>query len=165
MVSTPYGPKPKKKSHRRPHTSAGPSDKSNEFRIQPSTFERLKPEEGDVRSPDARNPDVAVADNIRLVAADDSGNSGTSPTPPSSFGWKKIVAPALSVTTSFHGVTLRNRDIVSDDGRLFEPAPIDQSQIRAWEEEVARIESQSRRTGKDIFSMFKRKRMHVAREG
>jgi hypothetical protein len=160
LVSTPYGTKRKKKSHRRPHTSAGPSDSSNDFRIQPGPFERLKPDEERSCS-----PDKVVADDVPVVVAgDNSGNGETSTTPPSSFGWKRIMAPALSVTTSFPG-SLRIRDNVNDsDGKLFEPQ-IDRSQIRAWEEELARIEIQSRRSSKDIFSIFKRKRVHVARDG
>jgi hypothetical protein len=143
--------------------------------MQPNPFERLQPDQGQPLRPEVvvvagpvevvpSPAEEVVADGIHLaVDMDQSGDGGsvTPTTPPSSFGWKKIVAPALSVTTSFQNSSLRSRDNVSDDGRMFEPH-IDQSQIRAWEEEVARIEGQGRRTSKDIFSIFKRKRVYAA---
>jgi hypothetical protein len=120
--------------------------------MQPNPFERLKPDEGPVR-----HPDKVVAGDVNMGAVDRSGNDGT--TPPSSFGWKRIVGPALSVTTSFQIGSPRGRDSASDDRRLFEPRA-DQSQVRAWEDDL-----QSRRSSKDIFSIFKRKRVNVARDG
>jgi hypothetical protein len=131
-MSTPYGMKPKKKSNRRPHTSAGPSDMSNEFRMQPNPFERLKPENTAVSN--------SVVDNAPMgVVPDCSGDGGIPTTPPSSFGWKKIVAPALSVTTGFQMGSPRSRDNVNDDRRLFD-SRVDQPQTRGWDDELTRIE-------------------------
>lgn len=157
MVSKPYGTKPKKKSHRRPHTSAGPSDKSNEFRIQPNTFERLKP------GPTGSSGEVVPDERPLGVVVDGSGVEETPAATPSYFGWKRIVAPALSVTTSFNGAILRGQDNVSDDERLPEPR-VDQSHVRAWEEELVKIEVQSRRSSKDLLSIFKRKKVRVVRD-
>jgi hypothetical protein len=127
---------------------------SNDFRMQSNPFERPKLNEELVC-----NPGAVVADERRLGVAVDGGGDGATPAAtPRAFGWKRIVAPALSVTTSFHGVALRGQDNVSDDERLPEPR-IDQSDVRAWEEELAKIEVQSRRSSKDLLSIFKRKRV------
>jgi hypothetical protein len=124
--------------------------------MQPSPFERLKPENGATSSP--------VVDDVPMgVVTDSSGADEIPTTPPSSFGWKRIV-PALSVTTGFQIGSPRSRDNVNDDRRLFDPR-VDQPQGRVWDDELARIELQNRRSSKDIFSIFKRKRVHVARDG
>jgi len=42
---------------------------------------------------------------------------------------------------------------------------LDKKQVRAWEAELARIESASRRSSIDMFGIFKRKRVALTRDG
>lgn len=164
-ASSPYGSgsRTRKKSSRRPHTSAGPRDSSNEFRRELAPYEWKSPDEG---HPPFDATEVIARGLSRGVIVDGGSGSGTSTRTPRSFGRKRIsvVAPALSSGSSSHGSSVYSRGNTSDDTRQVEIV-VDPMQVQAWEEELARIEVQSRRSSKDMLGIFKRKRVHVDTDG
>lgn len=127
---------------RRPHTSAGPRDKSNEFQRELAPYERKRPDEEH-----PFNDDEVMARGIPNGVVDGGGGgSGTPSTTPNSLGRKRMsVSPVLTSNTSTPAT--RAVEIVMDP-----------NQVRAWEEELLRIEVQSRRSSRDMLGVFKRKR-------
>ena len=135
-ASSPYGPK-NKKSMRRPHTSAGPRDKSSEFQRELIPYERKRPNE--------EHP--FNDEEVRRIP-----NGAVEQAKTNSLGGKRMsVAPVLTPNAS----TPANGN--NHDTRAVEIV-MDPNMVRAWEEELLRIEVQSRRSSRDMLGVFKRKR-------
>lgn len=157
-----------KKSHRRPHTSAGPSNSSNEFRrMDAAPYERKRPDQEQHTDEEkvSNSSEITVRGPLRVAIETRTVDRMGSISPTTSTRKRTIIAPAMSGSTSSNSGSTKVGSESSDDGSLPESS-LDPNQVRAWEEELARIESRSRRSSKDMFSIFKRKRVHtVAREG
>jgi hypothetical protein len=133
---------------RRPHTSAGPRDKSyglgNGYaaQVQPDDDERHK---SLLLSPE---PETTVA------ARGFSKNTGA-------FGQKWLVSPRLGTSASggsASGHDAKVREVVNRKGKGRDV--MNGMEVRAWEEELQRIESESRRSTASMFGFaFKRKRI------
>ena len=140
-ASSPYGPK-KKKSMRRPHTSAGPRDKSNEFQRELVPYERKRPDKEHPFNDDevaARGIPNGVVDGGTPLATNSLGGKRMSMAP--------VLKPNTSTSASGNNYDTRTVEIVMDPHK-----------VRAWEEELLRIEVQSRRSSRDMLGVFKRKR-------
>ena len=137
-ASSPYGPK-NKKSMRRPHTSAGPRDKSSEFQRELIPYERKRPnEEHPFNDEEVRRIPNGVVERAKIATTN------------SLEGKRMSVAPVLTPNAS----TPANGNY---DARAVEIV-MDPHKVRAWEEELLRIEVQSRRSSRDMLGVFKRKR-------
>lgn len=78
--------------------------------------------------------------------------------PPTAYTRKRAVAPSLS---SANSSSSQGQSIISDES---ERSTLDLKQVRAWEQELARIEMASRRSSIDMFGIFKRKRVALMRD-
>lgn len=150
----------KAKKSRRPHTSAGPSDKSSEFRLVSSPYERQRPDEQHPFNPSEvakKGMPLRVAVNMDSVDANLS-------TAPSSFTRKRTMAPVLNVSASSNSSSSQSHHQLSGDERpASERSTLDKKQVRAWEQELAHVEAPSRRSSLDLFGIFKRKSVHLVR--
>ncbi|KAI0670567.1 hypothetical protein C8Q78DRAFT_975530 [Trametes maxima] len=123
----PSSSKPRKKTSRRPHTSAGPSDKSN------FPYAKAPPPEVGLRS----NPDHD-ATATRSSASSSSTSQGQS------LMGKRLRESGLGESMLYAEERERKERVKSavPGSRL----GLEHDQVRAWEEELARIELQSRRS-------------------
>ncbi|KII89040.1 hypothetical protein PLICRDRAFT_160086 [Plicaturopsis crispa FD-325 SS-3] len=138
---------------KRPHTSAGPRDKSSQL----VGFGHGRGEDGyNSRLIMAARPDTAA------IKGGPSSGSGSNANP-AAFGQKWLVAPSLGVSPSA-SVSSTSRSSVDAHAQgwgkeISLPSAVDQGTMRAWEEELARIEVQSRRSTVDMGIAHKRKRV------
>ncbi|KAH7912141.1 hypothetical protein BJ138DRAFT_1084200 [Hygrophoropsis aurantiaca] len=136
---------------RRPHTSAGPRDKSSGY---------------DMRGYEAmRNKGNRLAVPVRPETAwhVESPNNASS-SPRGAFDRKWVEAPRhgdSSTSVSSEGGPLTVNTEHTGTSLLFEK--VDQVEIRAWEEELARIEIVSRRSSADMIGFMALKKKSVDR--
>lgn len=146
--------KKSKKTPRRPHTSAGPRDNSNnlsEFRREAGLYERKRPSAGHLC------PHEVIATSE--VVVDGGGSVSALTTALSSFVKRRTVTPRLSPSGNSSTSSLRN------SANENEEAVPDRSRMQAIENELSRIDVQSRRSSIDILGIFKRKRVFGDRDG
>lgn len=149
--------KPRKKAPRRPHTSAGPRDKSNfTFAASADPGLRFGPDRGDPES----------SQESRLSARSSHSNGSSK----AKFRESGLGESMLNAVDKVRG---KSRAREGDGKREREPAEDDQErrerpktaglglqlgleadQIRAWEEELARIELQSRRSSAGMLGLL-----------
>lgn len=139
-----------KSAPRRPHTSAGPRDKAFS-----QAAERLESAYGITRDP--RNHHAEEEDDpLRKRRAEARARPDTSNSAKSNGGKGFIQSPRMSFTASggssgtSTSTTASNTDASSSSH--------DSDEMRAWEEELARIEIQSRRSSDMLGFAGKRKR-------
>lgn len=149
----------KKLTPRRPHTSAGPRDKPYGF-VLTST--------DDTDAVLARRRQTMES---RLNSAHDDSPAVLLPTPTSSnggLGNKMITIPRLRASSSNTSGTSTSEGSNSEPepSKIFEVEAItlDQTQVLAWEEELARIEMQSRRSSMDMLGSIYRRRQVSGQE-
>ncbi|KAI1787911.1 hypothetical protein LXA43DRAFT_975083 [Ganoderma leucocontextum] len=167
--------KARKKTPRRPHTSAGPSDKSSlSFSVNPPFAL-------------GRRPDRDQGESVSHTASRDSGSSSQSQSSANKrFKESGLGESMLFAVDKVRGKSRALRDDgkrereAEDDGRedvrerrekvkakasslglRVEPPPMDE--VRAWEEELARIEVQSRRSSSGMLGLFGLSRKRTAR--
>lgn len=147
------GSKPRKKS-RRPHTSAGPSDKSN------LTFAAARRSEAETDDPSVSSHSQSSAHSSH------SHSSSKGKHKESGLGESMLQAVDMvrRKSRAREGEGKREREI-GDVGRESEPEGpksaglglqlgLEVDDVRAWEEELARIEQQSRRSSAGMFALF-----------
>ncbi|KAH7924563.1 hypothetical protein BV22DRAFT_1105385 [Leucogyrophana mollusca] len=144
-ASSPYPDSPHKSGSRRPHTSAGPRDKASGY---------------DMRGYEAmRNKGNRLAVPVRPETAWHVDSPGKTPSPRGSFGQKWVEAPRhgdSSTSVSSEGGPLTVSAEHTEGSLLFEK--VDAVKIRAWEEELARIEIVSRRSSADMMGFMAQRR-------
>ncbi|EGN95480.1 hypothetical protein SERLA73DRAFT_186514 [Serpula lacrymans var. lacrymans S7.3] len=153
-ASSPYpNSKPKGRNMRRPHTSAGPRDKPTGFHMR-----AYEPLQGENQLVVPMRPETALPSSTNANRSFSRG----------AFGQKWLVAPRMessstSASSSVEtGFSVMESAEHNEDSLLF--GRVNQLEVRAWEEELARIESVSRRTSADMMGLaYKRKRTNVER--
>lgn len=151
-TSSPY-PTKSKKAPRRPHTSAGPRDNSNEFRREANLYER-------------KRPDHRYSTNVMPssdIVVDGSGGGVSALI--NSFVRKRTTTPRLCPSGCSSSSSLQGREHAAVDLHL--PDAIADARPRAIqpETELSRIEIQNRRSSRDIFGYFRKKIILGDRDG
>lgn len=160
--STPIGSKPRKKTPRRPHTSAGPRDKSNFAFSAPAAIGlRSEPDHGDTPSTSSSR-----ASESSTSSANCHSSSAAKRLRETGLGESMLYAVDRVRGKSRSRDGDARRDRVAEDGGREEERDrrerlkktgfglqlgLEVEQVRAWEEELARIELQSRRSSVGMF--------------
>ncbi|RDX48331.1 hypothetical protein OH76DRAFT_1352532 [Lentinus brumalis] len=151
------GSKPRKKAPRRPHTSAGPRDKSNfTFAAAADTGSRFDPDQSDPMS---------SQESRSSVRSSHSHGSSKGKFRESGLGESMLnaVDKVRGKSRAREGDGKRGREPVEDDQERRErpktaglglQLALEDAQIRAWEEELARIELQSRRSSAGMLGLL-----------
>jgi len=138
--TSPYPTKAKVKAHRRPHTSAGPRDKSVDLRASDTIRHQ--------------NHHLVVPVRAETAISADKAEVRTG------FNQKWVLLPELgsSIVSTDSGISIKHEESAdhADGVSLF--GHLDQSDVLAWEQELARIESASRRSSADMLGFASRRK-------